>query len=176
MNLEIQAGDVSITDMLKSDVKCGYIRKVELDELAKLIIRGGWPANINKDIEDIDLIPKSYIESNDKIKAMDGVKTATNWVTTGLEAYNTVAKIYNSVNGDRSDLKFIGQDNSKIRTEAEKRFDNFEKDQEKKRKAAVEEAMRSGDASKLEKAVPLMTSDELKTAQAVVALRKNLKG
>ena len=63
MNLEIQAGDVSITDMLKSDVKCGYIRKVELDELAKLIIRGGWPANINKEIEDIDLIPKSYIES-----------------------------------------------------------------------------------------------------------------
>ena len=49
--------------MFNSNVKCGYIRKVELDELAKLIIRGGWPANINKDIEDIDLIPKSYIES-----------------------------------------------------------------------------------------------------------------
>ncbi len=63
MNLEIQVGDVSITDMLNSNVKCGYIRKVELDELAKLTIRGGWPANIDKDIEDIDLIPKSYIES-----------------------------------------------------------------------------------------------------------------
>lgn len=56
-------GDVSITDMLNSKVKCGYIRKVELPELAEYIIRGGWPANTNVDLNDIDLIPKSYIES-----------------------------------------------------------------------------------------------------------------
>jgi len=56
-------GDVSITDMLKGDVECKYIRKVELDELAKLIIRGGWPDNIDRDILDIDIIPKSYIDS-----------------------------------------------------------------------------------------------------------------
>ena len=54
-------GDVSISDMLLGNVKGKYIRKVELDELARLIIRGGWPANI--EIEDIDVIPKSYIES-----------------------------------------------------------------------------------------------------------------
>ena len=56
-------GDVSITDMLNSNVKCGYIRKVELDEIAEYIIRGGWPANNDKDIKDIGLIPNSYIES-----------------------------------------------------------------------------------------------------------------
>ena len=54
-------GDVSISDMLSGNVEGKYIRKVELDELAKLIIRGGWPANIN--IEDFDIIPRSYIES-----------------------------------------------------------------------------------------------------------------
>ena len=54
-------GDVSISDMLSGNVKGKYIRKVELDELAKLIIRGGWPANI--EINDIDIIPRSYIES-----------------------------------------------------------------------------------------------------------------
>lgn len=54
-------GDVSILDMLFNKVKGKYIRKVELDELAKLIIRGGWPANV--EIKDIDVIPKSYIES-----------------------------------------------------------------------------------------------------------------
>ena len=48
-------GDVSIIDMLNSTVKCGYIRKVELTELAQYIIRGGWPANSDKDIEDIDI-------------------------------------------------------------------------------------------------------------------------
>lgn len=56
-------GDVSITDMLNATVKCGYIRKVELPELAEYIIRGGWPANQKTNVEDIDLIPKSYIES-----------------------------------------------------------------------------------------------------------------
>ena len=56
-------GDVSINDMLNSTVNCGYIRKVELAELAEYIIRGGWPANSDKNINDIDLIPKSYIES-----------------------------------------------------------------------------------------------------------------
>lgn len=56
-------GDVSIRDMLNDKVECKYIRKVELDELAKLIIRGGWPENIDSDIENIDIIPKSYIDS-----------------------------------------------------------------------------------------------------------------
>ena len=56
-------GDIAITDMLNGTVECKYLKKVELDELAKLIIRGGFPANIHMDIEDIDIIPKSYIDS-----------------------------------------------------------------------------------------------------------------
>lgn len=56
-------GDVSLTDMLNDTVNCGYIRKVELHELAEYIVRGGWPANIKTNIEDINLIPQSYIES-----------------------------------------------------------------------------------------------------------------
>lgn len=56
-------GDVSIIDMLEDKVECKYIRKVELDELAYLIIRGGWPENIEKTKENADVIPKSYIES-----------------------------------------------------------------------------------------------------------------
>lgn len=56
-------GDVSITDMLNNTVNCRYIRKVELDEVARLIIRGGWPENIDKSGEDIEIIPSSYIDS-----------------------------------------------------------------------------------------------------------------
>lgn len=144
------------------------------NELNEAINKANLMSSLNAKIEAAKPVEPTV---QDRInKAMDNIKTATNWVTTGLDAYNTVAKIYNSVNGDRSDLRFIGQDNSKIRTEAEKKLDNFKKDQEKRRKATVEEAMRSGDASKLEKAAPLMTSDELKTAQAMVVLRKSLKG
>ncbi len=56
-------GDTSITDMYNENVQCGYIRKIELDEIAKFIIRGGWPANNDKNIEDINLIPNSYIDA-----------------------------------------------------------------------------------------------------------------
>lgn len=56
-------GDVSIEEMFSGNVNCKYIRKVELDELAKLIIRGGWPENIDKEGDDIEVIPRSYIES-----------------------------------------------------------------------------------------------------------------
>lgn len=57
------SGDVSIMDMLSGNVNGKYIRKVELEELARFIIRGGWPENIDKNIEDIDVIPRNYIES-----------------------------------------------------------------------------------------------------------------
>ena len=57
------SGEVSIGGMLSGDVNEGFVRKVELDELAKLIIRGGWPANLGIADEEIGLIPESYIES-----------------------------------------------------------------------------------------------------------------
>ena len=53
----------TFSGMRDDDVKEGYVRKVELDELAKLLIRGGWPENIDMDDEDIGVIPESYIEA-----------------------------------------------------------------------------------------------------------------
>lgn len=63
MNQVIPIGDVSIEDMYNSNVKYQYIRKVELNEIARLIIRGGWPENIEIDEENIGIIPRSYIDS-----------------------------------------------------------------------------------------------------------------
>lgn len=56
-------GEASLSGMLSGQVKEGYIRKVELDELARLIIRGGWPENIDMPAEAIGIIPESYIEA-----------------------------------------------------------------------------------------------------------------
>ena len=49
--------------MLDGQVTEGYVRKVELDEIARLIIRGGWPENIDMADEDIGIIPENYIEA-----------------------------------------------------------------------------------------------------------------
>ncbi len=57
------SGEASLSEMLQGKVKEGYVRKVELEEIVRLIIRGGWPENIGMDDSDIGIIPKSYIEA-----------------------------------------------------------------------------------------------------------------
>lgn len=56
-------GKASISDMLDGNVDEGHERKVELDELAYYIMRGGWPENLDVSVGDALLIPESYIES-----------------------------------------------------------------------------------------------------------------
>ncbi len=56
-------GEASIIGMLNGQIQDGYVRKVELEEIARLIIRGGWPENIDMPAEDIGVIPESYLEA-----------------------------------------------------------------------------------------------------------------
>lgn len=56
-------GEASLRGMLQGEVQEGFVRKVELDELARFIIRGGWPENTYMAAEDIGVIPESYIEA-----------------------------------------------------------------------------------------------------------------
>lgn len=56
-------GKVSITDMLNGNVKNELIEQVTLERLANLIIRGGWPSNIDTPEDRINIIPKGYIEA-----------------------------------------------------------------------------------------------------------------
>lgn len=56
-------GEASISEMLNGKTNEGYVRDVELQELAYLIIRGGWPENLHTTEEDAGIIPASYIEA-----------------------------------------------------------------------------------------------------------------
>ena len=56
-------GEASLLGMRTGEVKEGYVRKVELYEIARLLVRGGWPENIDMDEDDIGIIPESYIEA-----------------------------------------------------------------------------------------------------------------
>lgn len=73
-------GEVSITDMLKKEVIPKYIGKVGLDEIANLIICGGWPEAINMNSSEIGIIPKIYLESviNNGINERKSVKRDSN--------------------------------------------------------------------------------------------------
>lgn len=56
-------GEASLQGMLRGEILDGFVRKVELNELARLLLRGGWPENIDMSLEDIGVIPDSYIEA-----------------------------------------------------------------------------------------------------------------
>lgn len=57
------SGKASIQDMLNGTLENKLNAKITLDKLANLIIRGGWPSNINTPEDKINIIPKSYIEA-----------------------------------------------------------------------------------------------------------------
>ena len=56
-------GKVSISDLYDGKINNQLNTKITLDELANLIIRGGWPSNINVASDKLGIIPKSYIEA-----------------------------------------------------------------------------------------------------------------
>ena len=56
-------GEASLSGMLNGDIQEGYVKKVELDEIARLLIRGGWPENLDMNDEDIAIMPENYIEA-----------------------------------------------------------------------------------------------------------------
>ena len=57
------SGKASILDMYNNKLQNSLNDKITLDKLANLIIRGGWPSNININEEKANIIPKSYIEA-----------------------------------------------------------------------------------------------------------------
>ena len=56
-------GEASIMDMYNGEQKTVKTKSVDISKIAYLIVRGGWPQNINMADDVADLLPRSYIES-----------------------------------------------------------------------------------------------------------------
>ena len=56
-------GRASLSAMFDGKQESMNNREIELIDIARLIIRGGWPENLNVDKDKINIIPKSYITS-----------------------------------------------------------------------------------------------------------------
>jgi len=56
-------GKVSISELAKGIFNEGSNKKIDLYGLADLIVRGGWPGNLDVSPEDMGVIPKNYIEN-----------------------------------------------------------------------------------------------------------------
>lgn len=60
---KVSTKEASLMDMYNGIQEDKSVKTPSLDEIASLIIRGGWPSNLNTDRELSNLIPDSYIEA-----------------------------------------------------------------------------------------------------------------
>lgn len=60
---EVSDGTASIMDMYNGTQKNANSKKYSIEELVTLILRGGWPDNINTPDEKCTLIPRGYLKS-----------------------------------------------------------------------------------------------------------------
>lgn len=70
-------GLVSLNDLfLNKEIKNSPSKKLSLEEIANLILKGGWPENIEKSPKNSQLIAKSYIRDilDKDINEIDGIK------------------------------------------------------------------------------------------------------
>ena len=68
-------GDISLKDLCNNKFKGKSTGEVDLRNLAKLIIRGGWPANLNYSAEDASEVIEEYINLivDDDLNRLDGI-------------------------------------------------------------------------------------------------------
>ncbi len=68
-------GEISLKDLCNNKMQPKLTGEVDLKKLAELIIRGGWPANLNYSSEEATEVIKQYIELiiNDDLYRLDGV-------------------------------------------------------------------------------------------------------
>lgn len=70
------SGDISLQELCEGRLAPALTGEVDLVNLARLIVRGGWPGNLDTRPEDATLLPQSYIDAilNDDSQRIDGKK------------------------------------------------------------------------------------------------------
>lgn len=68
-------GEVSLKEIFNQTKDIKGVSQLELEDIAFLCARGGWPASLNIDKEDVSIISNDYLESviTNDIKTVDGV-------------------------------------------------------------------------------------------------------
>lgn len=69
-------GDISLEKLCQNDFKEKATGEVDLRNLARLIIRGGWPANLDYSAKDASKVIEEYIDLiiDDDLNRLDGIK------------------------------------------------------------------------------------------------------
>jgi len=71
----LSSGAVSLEKLCKGEIENRILESVKLEDIVDFILRGGWPGNIGKNIENAILLPRDYINTvlNKDIYSLDSV-------------------------------------------------------------------------------------------------------
>lgn len=69
-------GAISLQELCKGEIKPAMTGEVDLLSIARVIVRGGWPGNLDTDVEKIGLLPREYLNAviEDDLYRLDGQK------------------------------------------------------------------------------------------------------
>ena len=70
------SGKVSLQELCEGKLVPAITGEVDLRMLARLIVRGGWPGNLDIDDADISLLPGEYLDAviDDDVNRVDGIR------------------------------------------------------------------------------------------------------
>ncbi len=115
------SGVVSLSDILTGTVKNSLTGEVDLRRLLDLIVRGGWPGNLDIPMEQAELLPAEYLNAviDDDVFRIDGVKRDTKKIRLLLKslARNESTTVTNKKL--KNDIKEIDDEDINIDTVAE---------------------------------------------------------
>lgn len=107
-------GKASIRKMLDGSLENDINKKTSLEQLASYIIRGGWPSNIEADIDKIGIVPKSYIEAILEKDINDDKKRDKNRMLLLMKSLAHNESTISSKNTILKDIESISTENDKI--------------------------------------------------------------
>ncbi len=72
----LSSGNVSLEKLCKGEIENRILEAVKLEDIVDFILRGGWPGNIGKSIDNAILLPRDYINTilNKDIYSLDSVQ------------------------------------------------------------------------------------------------------
>lgn len=73
------SGQVSLNDLCHGRLSSAMTGEVELRKLAELVVRGGWPGNIDIPVANASLMPEAYLNAilDDDVHRVDGIRYDT---------------------------------------------------------------------------------------------------
>lgn len=107
-------GKASIRKMLDGSLENDINKKISLEQLASYIIRGGWPSNIETDIDKIGIVPKSYIEAILEKDINDDKKRDKNRMLLLMKSLARNESTISSKNTILKDIESNSSENDKI--------------------------------------------------------------